>query len=326
MSETAITVTDISTASTVAVELSPRGIIELRNQQMEVIKTLMKENIHYGKVPGTPKPSLWQPGAQLLDTLHGYAPTFDLIDKVEDWDKGFFMYRYKCRLLRRRDGMLVAEGEGSCNSQQKKYRDAVYKDGTPVNPRDNANTFLKMAQKCAHISATLNATGLADIFTQDVEDMVGQFMTEVKEKEEDKKGEVICPDHGVPMRKNKWGGYSHIIEGAKTPEGKDAWHNIKADALNKTAVEKKPPVETVVEEQETPEIAPDAQIDEATIDGPDFDAALESLSKQLWGPDWQPSLRNWAKTNYGYTSRKQIKESQRAEIIKKLTAMVAAMK
>ncbi len=161
------------------IELSVKDIVDLRTIQMNVIKEIMKRNIHFGKIPGTPKPSLWQPGAQVLDTLHGYAPTFELLDKTEDWDNGFFAFRYKCRLIRKRDDATVGEGVGSCNSREKKYRIAVYHgedEGKPVDPRDNVNTYEKMAQKRAHISATLNATGLSDIFTVDVEDMIDQFI------------------------------------------------------------------------------------------------------------------------------------------------------
>lgn len=43
---------------------------------------------------------------------------------------------------------------------------------------------------------------------------------------------VICPKHGVEMRKNKWGGYSHVVDGDKTPEGKAVWCNIKAQDLS----------------------------------------------------------------------------------------------
>jgi len=132
--------------------------------------------------------------------------------------------------------------------------------------------------------------------------------------------EVICPKHGVAMRKNKWGGYSHATD-EKGKEGKVIWCNLKANELVQPPIEKKPPIETVEPEQETPELAPNAEIGTVTDDGAAFDEALESLSRQIWGADWQPKLRNFAKENYGYTSRKQIKESQRAEIIAKLTAM-----
>ena len=36
------------------------------NLVQEVMKAVMLEGTHYGKIPGTPKPSLWKPGAEVL--------------------------------------------------------------------------------------------------------------------------------------------------------------------------------------------------------------------------------------------------------------------
>ena len=209
-------------------ELTVNGILEIREAQLAVIDKLMREDIHYGKIPGASKPSLWQPGAQLLDNLHGYAPLFDLIDKVEDWVQGFFQYRYKCRLIQRRDNIIVGEGIGSCNSKEKKYRIAVYHgedEGMPVDPRDNVNTYEKMAQKRAHVMATLNATGLSDIFTQDVEDAIGQFAERQEGKLKTKSETHWCEEHNVAFTKHSdkqgqvW--WSHrLSDGSYCNEGK----------------------------------------------------------------------------------------------------------
>jgi len=83
----------------------------------------------------------------------------------------------------------------------------------------------------------------------------------------------------------------------------------------------KPVIETVVEEQEPPPAAPDAQIDTAPDDGKTFETAMESLSRQIWGDKWQPQLRQLMKSKYGYNSRKDIKENKRNEIIDLLTQM-----
>ncbi len=202
---------------TVSIELLPDEIIYLRKQQMEVIQKMMQENVHMGLIPGAKKPSLWQPGAQLLDNLHGYAPTFTILKEVEDWDKGFFHYVVNCRMIRRRDNIVVGEGIGSCNSREKKFRESVYHgddEGTPVDPRDNVNTYLKQASKRAHVTATLNATGLSDLFTVDIEDMADQFGEGGKP---DKPKVELCPIHNVPWKKNEKEGkvwYSH-----KTKDG-----------------------------------------------------------------------------------------------------------
>ena len=42
--------------------LPPFGVAEIRKRThmiQEVMRGVMKENTHYGVIPGTPKPSLW---------------------------------------------------------------------------------------------------------------------------------------------------------------------------------------------------------------------------------------------------------------------------
>ena len=249
---------------TVGVELTIQEVVQLRNLQLAFIKSTMKENIHFGRIPGTPKPSLWQPGAQLLDTLHGYATTFEPLGATEDWDKGFFAYDFRCRIIRRRDGMLVGEGIGHCNSREKKYRVAVYHgddEGIPVDPRDNVNTYKKMACKRAHIAATLNATGLADIFTQDTEDMIDQFVVEGEYKEdsvEPNRSEHFCKTHGVPFfKKGKMKWWAHKIEGTDKWCSESQVKKAMAKDASEGVEEEKP--EVVIETKSSQDELPQAE-------------------------------------------------------------------
>lgn len=83
---------------------------------------LMQDGTDYGVIGGTKKPTLLQPGAQLLCTFFGLAPAFEKMpNSVEDWEKGFFALTVKC-ILTRTDGVPVAEGIGACNSKEDKYR------------------------------------------------------------------------------------------------------------------------------------------------------------------------------------------------------------
>ena len=50
----------------------------------EVMKALMKDGTHYGTIPGTPKPTLFQPGAELLCMTFRVAPE----PQVEDLTTG----------------------------------------------------------------------------------------------------------------------------------------------------------------------------------------------------------------------------------------------
>jgi len=97
--------------------------------QSEFINKVMKEGIDYGKIPGAgDKKVLLKPGAEKITTLWGLSIQFpkELQHRIEDWtgaDHGgepFFFYEDTCRLTK--DGVLIAEASGSCNSWEKKYR------------------------------------------------------------------------------------------------------------------------------------------------------------------------------------------------------------
>lgn len=155
-----------------AVEYVPSVAITLEqakeNMQRlhQVVKDLMEENVDYGKIPGTPKPTLLKPGAEKLLQFYGLGHRATCADKIEDWEKGFFYYRYRVDVFKTRpDGLVieVASCEGSANSKEKRYRNQdVY---TIV------NTLQKMAVKRALVGASLQATGTSGIFTQDLEDI-----------------------------------------------------------------------------------------------------------------------------------------------------------
>ena len=97
-----------------------------RDAFKEFVSQILVDGTDFGAVPGTEKPTLKKPGAEKLGTFFGLRPTFEPLEVVEDWvgkDHGgeaFFYYRYKCKLWR--GGELIAEGIGSCNSFEKKYR------------------------------------------------------------------------------------------------------------------------------------------------------------------------------------------------------------
>ena len=92
----------------------------------DFIGNILKEGVDFGKIPGADKPALLKPGAEKMCSFFGLTPKFPLEDREEDWTgerhggEPFFYYRYKCQLYR--GDQLIAEGEGSCNSWEKKYR------------------------------------------------------------------------------------------------------------------------------------------------------------------------------------------------------------
>jgi hypothetical protein len=85
------------------------------------VQAQMQEKIDYGIIPGTNgKPTLLKPGAEKLCRLLNLRPTFQLINSLVNFEKPLFYYHYQCSLYHNSE--LVGQGDGSCNSYEKKYR------------------------------------------------------------------------------------------------------------------------------------------------------------------------------------------------------------
>ena len=95
-----------------------------RVEQLDAFyRGVMQRGTDYDLIPGTPKPTLLQPGAQLLDAIFGLAPIFEeLPGSVEDFEQGFFAYKIRCKLVVKATGQTAAEAIGSCNSKENRYR------------------------------------------------------------------------------------------------------------------------------------------------------------------------------------------------------------
>ena len=125
------------------------------------VQSQMQRNVDYGTITGIDKPILLKSGAEKLCRLFSLRPTFELIQFITDFDQPLFHYHYRCSLYR--DGELVAQSDGCCNSREKKYEKQKYK------VYDLANTLCKMAQKRALVAAVLSSCGASAFFTQDLE-------------------------------------------------------------------------------------------------------------------------------------------------------------
>jgi hypothetical protein len=132
---------------------------------VEFVKVQMVENIDYGTIPGTSKPTLLKAGAEKLCRLFSLRPSYELIHFVTDFDKPLFHYHYRCTLVRQ--GEMVGQGDGCCNSREKKYDSQKYKI------YDLTNTIVKMAQKRALVAAVLSSCGASEFFSQDLETIAG---------------------------------------------------------------------------------------------------------------------------------------------------------
>jgi hypothetical protein len=102
------------------------------------IQEYMVQGEDYGKIPGTPKPTLYKPGADKLCELYGLSDSYRIIDRLVDFDRGLFDYEIECTLSR--DGVPIATGLGSCSSFEGKYR---WRDAKRVCPECGQETIIK---------------------------------------------------------------------------------------------------------------------------------------------------------------------------------------
>lgn len=132
----------------------------IANFQSMVEKNLKKDQ-DYGVIPGTQKPTLLKPGAEKIQMLMGVTSEYEVLNQIEDYDKGFFSYTVRATLSK--NGTKITEGLGSANTKEKRY---INQDAFML-----VNTVLKMAKKRAQVDATLTIASLSNVFTQDIEDM-----------------------------------------------------------------------------------------------------------------------------------------------------------
>ena len=192
----------------------------------EVMRGVMKEGTHYGTIPGTPKPSLWKPGAEVLCLTFRLAPILDsrvVADDLEcEWAYtaykrdgsivegncvGFFEVEASCTISNL-DGAPLSRCSARCNNREKQYRS--------LSLFEIRNTVQKMAEKRAFVSAVLLATGASDIFTQDLEDLPGLVISQSEIKVFEKKHESQV-QKSVPLSAKREAWLIRAAQEAKVP-------------------------------------------------------------------------------------------------------------
>lgn len=111
--------------------------LEMETEQRKLLGEFVKKNMiegtDYGVIPGTERkdkdgkplpttPALLKPGAEKLTSLFRCAARFELTDVIRDFDRPLFYFEYRCELVSLDTGGIVAEGVGSANSHESKYR------------------------------------------------------------------------------------------------------------------------------------------------------------------------------------------------------------
>jgi hypothetical protein len=109
----------------------------------QIVQETMIPDQDFGIIPGTTKPTLLKPGAEKITKVMGLADVYEIMDRQEDWDKPFFRYLIKCRLVAVNSGVTISEGMGECNSYESKYR---YRDAQRKCPYCDKATIFKSKQ------------------------------------------------------------------------------------------------------------------------------------------------------------------------------------
>lgn len=143
------------------------------------IDTVLIAGVDYGVIPHCNKPTLLKSGAEKIMNYLGLIARTEIVNRVEDYNVGFFSYECKVYLIDY-NGVVKGEGVAIANTREGKY---AKQNGFSVQ-----NVVLKMTKKRAMVDAVLNCGNLSSRFTQDVEDMnievedttVGKSVEELK--------------------------------------------------------------------------------------------------------------------------------------------------
>ena len=179
-----------------AIQTNPAMYVQMLNR---LYLHLLQKGTDYGVIPGTKKPTLYKPGAELLAMNLGLTTATTETTEMHEI-AGMFVISTKAHTEVFYKGSKVGDGYGSCSTAETKYafrwvverklpsgmdRESLYAEESEYGKRyrvpcsvnetfDAGNTVLKMAKKRSFIDAVLTVTGASRIFTQDLEDIKGE--------------------------------------------------------------------------------------------------------------------------------------------------------
>ena len=195
--------TEIERAQVVESQMMSVGaVVDQVRRMQEIMKEVMIKDVHYGIIPGTPKPTLYKAGAEKILMTFQLSVGEPMIEDLSDDDH--VRYRIIAPIVNRHTGVIMGHGVGEASSEEEKYqwrkpvcdeefdetdmdrRREVWKKfwnkqqrkyetkkikQVRTNPPDQANTILKMSKKRSLTDATLTVTAASDIFDQDLDDL-----------------------------------------------------------------------------------------------------------------------------------------------------------
>jgi len=117
--------------------ISIEDIIARVNKIHAVQKRVMKEGVHYGVIPGTDKPALLKPGAEMLCMTFQLDPQFSLDERHEG---DHLEVVVTCTLYHSPTGARLGSGIGSCSTKEGRY---AYRKGERACPSCGKSTIIK---------------------------------------------------------------------------------------------------------------------------------------------------------------------------------------
>jgi len=116
---------------------------ETADQQVQFIQKIMKavmhEDVHYGKIPGCgDKPTLLKPGAEKLSMVFRLSPTFDIVKT--NLERGHREYEITCLIKDINSERVQGEGVGMATSMESKWR---YRKSERFCPACSAEAIIK---------------------------------------------------------------------------------------------------------------------------------------------------------------------------------------
>ena len=99
-------------------ELTVEEILAQAEKIKRAMQQAMEEGVHYGTIPGTPKPTLYKAGAEKLNLLFRLDPQYQ---STEHYVGEHLTVKSVCTLWHIPTGQRFGSGEGSCSTRESKY-------------------------------------------------------------------------------------------------------------------------------------------------------------------------------------------------------------
>lgn len=173
-------------------QVSPQSIQE-RKEQISLLQGMVRDllirEVDYGRIPGTPQDSLWDPGASQIIGSFNCFPGERRILKFEDTDEKISIC-VEVPIISRETNLVVTTGIGAASTLESKYKYRFVEDPEEwgydkesiktlkfdkkknkyriPNPEHSEllNTILKMSSKRAEVDAAESLPGVASVLRQ----------------------------------------------------------------------------------------------------------------------------------------------------------------